>query len=214
MSQPVKRTAKAAPRAGPGRPVDMAKRDAILTATRRLILTGGPNVSLEAVAAEAGVSRQTIYNNWSSKEQLFEAVVARGVDDIMRPLTNAPEDASVEVTLTNMARAYLDSILEPAGFAILALVIATREQYGPAYFAAGSGRAKRLLSDYLRRQAERGVLDMEDPDLAAEHLMGMIKGNYFMKVMLHGPSAIDLEHHERRITAAVSTFLRAYGRAR
>jgi len=208
------RVAKKATRAGPGRPVDMAKRDAILEATRRLVLRNGPGVSLEAVAAEAGVSRQTIYNSWPNKEQLYQAVIARGVDEIMRPLTNAPEDASVEVTLTNMARAYLDSILEPAGFVILALVIATREQYGPAYFAAGSGRAQRLLSDYLRRQAERGVLDMEDPDLAAEHLMGMIKGNYFMKVMLHGPSAIDLESHKRRIKAAVSTFLRAYGRSR
>lgn len=201
-------------RAGPGRPVDMAKRDAILEATRNLILRTGPGVTLEAVAIEAGVSRQTIYNSWPKKELLYQAVIARGVDEIMRPLTNAPEDASVEVTLTTMARAYLDSILEPAGFVILALVIATREQYGPAYFDAGSGRAKRILSDYLRRQVERGVLDLEDPDLAAEHLMGMIKGNYFMKVMLHGPSAIDRDSHERRIRSAVSTFLRAYGRNR
>lgn len=208
------RIAKSEARAGPGRPVDMAKRDAILEATRRLILRNGPGVSLEAVAAEAGVSRQTIYNGWPSKEQLYQAVVARGVDEIMRPLTNAPEDASVEVTLTNMARAYLDSILEPSSFVILAVVIATREQYGPSYFDAGSGRAKRILSDYLRRQAERGVLEMEDPDLAAEHLMGLIKGNYFMKVMLHGASAIDLPSHERRIKSAVSTFLRAYGRNR
>ena len=214
MSRIARKEAVKAERAGPGRPVDLAKRDAILAATRRLVLRDGPFVSLEAVAAEAGVSRQTIYNSWPKKELLFQAVISRSVDEIMRPLTNAPEGASVEVTLITMAQAYLDSMLEPAGFSILALVIATREQYGPAYFDAGSGRAKRILSNYLRRQAERGVLDLEDPDLAAEHLMGMIKGNYFMKVMLHGPSAIDPESHERRIRSAVSTFLRAYGRNR
>jgi len=194
--------------------VDLAKRDAILGAVRRLLVTCGPNVSLEAVAAEAGVSRQTIYNSWPNKEALLAAVIENGVDEIMSPLASGPEEADIEVTLTRMARAYLDSILRPTGFALLALVVTSREQFGPAYYAAGSGRAKRLLSDYLRRQAERGVLDMEDPDLAAEHLMGMIKGSYFMKVMLHGTGAIDHEGHEKRIRAAVSTFLRAYGRSR
>lgn len=198
----------------PGRPVDQSKRDAVLAATRTLLVRCGPGVSLEAIAAEAGVSRQTIYNSWPNKEALLAAVIEQGVDEIMEPLASAPEGESVADTLTRMARAYLDSILKPVGFALLPLIIASREQYGPAYFAAGTGRAMRLLSDYLRRQSERGVLDMEDPDLAAEHLMGMLKGNYFMKVMLHGPSAIEPEGHDRRIRAAVSTFLRAYGRSR
>jgi len=192
----------------------MGKRDAILAATRRLILQSGPNVSLEAVAAEAGVSRQTIYNSWPNKEALLAAVIENGVDEIMGPLTSEPEGASVEETLTRMARAYLDSILEPASFAMLKLICFSQEQHGPAYFAAGSERARRLLSDYLRRQAERGVLEMEDPELAAEHLMGMLKGNYFLKVMMHGPSALNPADHERRIRAAVSTFLRAYRHSR
>lgn len=201
-------------RAGPGRPVDMGKRDAILAATRRLILKSGPNVSLEAVAAEAQVSRQTIYNSWPNKEALLAAVIEKGVDEIMEPLASAPEAASVEAALTRMAQAYLDSILEPSSFALLKLVCASQDQHGPAYFAAGSDRARRLLSDYLRRQAERGVLDMEDPELAAEHLMGMLKGNYFMKIMLNGPSALNPADHGRRIKAAVSTFLRAYRSSR
>ena len=201
-------------RQGPGRPVDMAKRDAILQATRRLLQQRGPGVTLEEVAEAAKVSRQTIYNNWPSKEQLLAAVIECGVDDIMRPLLQAAEDSDVAETLTVLARAYLKSLLDPAGFALLRLVLSSQEQHGPAYFGAGSARAKRLLSEYLRRQAERGVLDMEDPDLAAEHFMGMLKGNYFLKVMLHGPSAIEPEAHERRITATVATFLRAYGRSR
>lgn len=192
----------------------MAKRNAILSATRELLLQRGPAVTLDEVAEAAGVSRQTIYNSWSCKEQLLAAVIEGGVDEMMQSLVTAGDEASVEETLTRLARAYLDRILSPVALGLMRLVMCSHGHFGPAWYAAGADRARRLLSEYLRRQDARGVLVVEDPDLAAEHFMGMLKGNYYLKVMLHGPGAIEPEAHERRIRAGVATFLRAYGRGR
>lgn len=214
MSKQSARGAEAAPtpRPGPGRPVDQAKRDAILKETRRLLLHYGINVTLESVAAAAGVSRQTIYNSWPNKESLFAAVIERMSDEVLQSLSSAPAEESVETTLTRLAQAYANALLDPERLAIFRLVVSSPDSHGPAFFAAGPARAMRLLSEYLRRQAERGVLDLEDPELAAEHFMGMLKGNYFLKVLLNGPSAIDPHSHERRIASTVTTFLRAYGK--
>lgn len=52
--------------------------EAILEATERL-LAGGRPASMSAVAAEAGVSRQTLYFHFSEREQLLAAVVERAV---------------------------------------------------------------------------------------------------------------------------------------
>jgi AcrR family transcriptional regulator len=59
------------PAARGGRPRDPALDDAIITATRkRLVLDGYSNMTIGDIAADAGVSRPTIYRRWESKLEL------------------------------------------------------------------------------------------------------------------------------------------------
>jgi TetR/AcrR family transcriptional repressor of mexJK operon len=61
---------------GPGRPKDLAKRQAILDAAKTLFLTKGyANTSMDAVATQAGVSKLTVYSHFNDKETLFSAAV-------------------------------------------------------------------------------------------------------------------------------------------
>ena len=60
----------------PGRPSDIAKRDAIVdAASRRFFDEGFAATSIEQVAADAGVSKVTIYNHFGDKRGLFAAAV-------------------------------------------------------------------------------------------------------------------------------------------
>src|SRR5690348_17437726 len=57
---------------GPGRPKDLEKRAAILEAAKRLFPQHGfEGTSMDAVAAEAGVSKLTVYSHFGGKEALF-----------------------------------------------------------------------------------------------------------------------------------------------
>ena len=68
---------KTACRRAPGRPKSEAKRDAILTAARDLLLEHGfSQTSMEMIAAAAGVGKPTVYSHFGSKEELFEAIIA------------------------------------------------------------------------------------------------------------------------------------------
>src|SRR2546423_13494696 len=52
------------------------KREQILTAARRLFLQHGfADTSTEAIRIEAGVSKETLYRYYASKEELFTAVL-------------------------------------------------------------------------------------------------------------------------------------------
>src|SRR3954464_12990630 len=76
-----------APRGLPG------KRTAIMRAATRIFIAAGyERASLDTVAAEAGVSKQTIYNHFGDKERLFVAVV-----DEAR--TGADRDTELDETL-------------------------------------------------------------------------------------------------------------------
>jgi len=68
----------------PGRPRDARVDDAVMAATLELVGEHGfSGVSVEAVAAQAGVSKTTIYRRWPSREQLLLAAAGCIADDIV-----------------------------------------------------------------------------------------------------------------------------------
>ncbi|OCG89579.1 TetR/AcrR family transcriptional regulator, partial [Xanthomonas euvesicatoria] len=57
---------------GPGRPKDLGKRAAILGAARTMFMEQGyAGVSMDGIAAQAGVSKLTVYSHFGDKESLF-----------------------------------------------------------------------------------------------------------------------------------------------
>ena len=63
-------------------------RTAIVGATRELLLERGfDKLSIEAVAARAGVGKQTIYRWWPSRHALVADVILEDADKILRPIT-------------------------------------------------------------------------------------------------------------------------------
>ena len=61
-----------------GRPKDAQKRELILSAAERAFFAQGFSAAtIERIAADAGVSKVTVYGHFGDKETLFEAVVTR-----------------------------------------------------------------------------------------------------------------------------------------
>ena len=67
-------------------------RMAIVTATRELLLERGfDGTSIEAVAARAGVGKQTIYRWWQSRPALVADVLLEGADKILAPVRHTDD---------------------------------------------------------------------------------------------------------------------------
>ena len=115
---------KAAPKRG--RPVDPAKRAAILETARELFFEHGYGVGLETIAARAGVSRQTIYNLFESKDDLFAAIVQESSGQITAALAElTPESTPRDVlTALGIRFAYYYAVTEGPTGRIQSLVVA------------------------------------------------------------------------------------------
>lgn len=88
----------------PGRPRSAQAHAAILDAALRLLINRGyAATSIEAVAAEAGVSKATIYRRWTSKEELALEVVAETAREWVVPDSGDPR-ADATTMLTQMGR--------------------------------------------------------------------------------------------------------------
>src|ERR1700735_4210780 len=58
-------------------------RERVLSAAKNVFSAGGPDASLEAVAKEAGVGIGTLYRHFPTREDLFEAVYRREVQQLV-----------------------------------------------------------------------------------------------------------------------------------
>jgi TetR/AcrR family transcriptional regulator, mexJK operon transcriptional repressor len=158
------------------------KHQAILTSGTRLFLRDGyRGTSIDQIAADAAVSKQTVYKHFSDKEQLFRAIVngvTRNSDRIVAELATAfgddPETRDqLEVSLRRLTRRWLDAVLQPHVLALRRLIIAEAEQFpdlAESYYRAAPARAIDVVAEVLGRCADRGLLSAPDPSLAAAHL--------------------------------------------
>ena len=63
-----------------------AKRAAIIDgATACFLRTGYAGTSVDAIADRAGVSKQTVYEHFGGKEQLFTEIVMSTIDEVGQP---------------------------------------------------------------------------------------------------------------------------------
>lgn len=199
-----------------GRPADPAKREAVIAVAQRLFFEHGYGIGLDAIAAEAGVSRQTIYNLFSSKEDLFAAIVQETSGRITESLSRLAPGAMPHQVLTVLGESFLHIIASEPMAGLQRLLITSAADFpsiGPAFYDNGPGRGLARLSDYLRRETEAGRLTVTDPLLAAEQFFGMLVGHTALKRLLRIQQPMSEADVRHRVDTAVTTFLRAYSPA-
>jgi TetR/AcrR family transcriptional regulator, mexJK operon transcriptional repressor len=209
------------PRSGRGRPVGGSelKRSLIAQAALRLFLRDGfARTSMDAIAAEAGVSKRTIYSHYGDKENLFVSVVRETytamIDVIVRLmdqyLTDVPDEA-VEASITAFAcEAALLAARSPERSAIIRLMMTEaahfpelREiQMRPQGITAA-------IAERLARMAARGLLDVPEPEEAANHLFSLTMGQMNNRTLFGALPASDAEITHMASSGA-RAFLRAY----
>ena len=199
-----------------GRPKDGAKRSAIVTAARTLFASQPFDlVTMEAVAAQAGVSKMTVYSHFHDKETLFETIVAAIADQMIGALS-APEQADgLRERLIAVGTGFLDVIL---GSDICkmshTLPGALRENRALAerFYAAGPGRVRAALAAMIAAAAERGELVVDDPASAADDLVSLWEGSLPAKIAFGLAELSTPAEIRRRAVRGTEVFLRAYRR--
>jgi len=200
---------------GPGRPKDLAKRQAILDAAKALFLTHGyANTSMDAVASEAGVSKLTVYSHFNDKETLFSAAVVAKCEEQLPPLFfELPEGISVENVLLNIARGFHQLINSEESVNLHRLIMALGSQdpnLSLIFFQAGPERMVQGMERLLTRIHETGALNIDLPRNAAEHFFCLIKGAGNFRLLYGCGEPLSEEASERHIQEVVALFMRAY----
>ena len=137
---------------------------------------GYGSASMDLIAAEAGVSTQTIYNHFHSKDELFKAIITDMTATLVTPLSVRDAAASSPGRLLrSLGRDLLSLMLKPSSLALYRLIVAESARFpelGGDIYAVGAGRLIALLADYLSWETKNGRLAVTDPERAAEQFIG------------------------------------------
>ncbi|MCE5976234.1 TetR/AcrR family transcriptional regulator [Pseudomonas sp. JR33AA] len=200
---------------GPGRPKDLAKREAILEAAKTLFLSlGYANTSMDAVAAAAGVSKLTVYSHFTDKQTLFcSAVMATCQVQLPDLLFAYPEGVPVEEVLLTIARNFQALISSDEAVKLSRLIMAQGSldpSFGEYFYEAGPKRVLAGMEALLRGAHERGVLRIDNPLRAAEHFFCLVKGAPDYRLLLGCAGPLEGDEAEVHVRDVVGVFLKAF----
>ncbi len=153
-------------------------REAIVEAASHLFLERGFGlVSMDELAEAAGVARRTLYNQFTSKEEIFREMLLRvsgHLEDVFPPGVETQGD--VEEVLRLVARMILELHGRPEYLGFLRMVVANFRQFPwiAEEFAAVMDPQTERLARYIAHLTAMGILECHNPTLAAHQFMGIL----------------------------------------
>ena len=180
---------------------------------------GYAGANIDLIAAEAGVSRQTVYNHHGDKEKLFVAVVRdltercnAGIFATIASFPDQPTDLEADL-IAFAVRMNRNCICNRDGRFLRKLIQTEGERY-PELFAEwreqGPGRTWSALAARFARLAFAGHLSIGDPDVAARQFFALVNAELQITFMLGGVPTE--EEVLRSAKNGVRTFLSAFAR--
>lgn len=168
------------------------------------------------IARSAQASKQTVYNQFGSKESLFEAAVS----DIWSRFEGLPDRGSGDdldsprVAMMALGCAIADFWSSSAVVPFLRMVVAETPRFPDLkrmFSQCATSRIVGLITRLFRSLTERGLLAIRDPDLAALQWLGLLSQPLLWSRVIDLGYRPTRDDHETLVAQSVDMFLGYYG---
>ncbi len=155
---------------------------------------GYAGTSMDRVATEAGVSKQTIYSHFQDKEGLFRSLIeGETLARFEAVFQLDPHQVDPETLLRRLAQIYFTQVVDNSQYVpLLRIVIGESERFpelARLFTETVAQRGKKLLCEYFRHHPE---LSIRDPEAIAQIFFGSMVSWVILQKMLYGEASFDL----------------------
>ena len=204
------------PQRGRGRPqarCDEETRAVIVDAARHAFAANGfAGTGMDSVARAAGVSTKTLYRLFPNKVVLFEGMVTERTDTLVSTVKlRACDGGDVEAALAEALVMCGELMLDGEVIALQRVVAGESDKFpdiAETFFNKAIMRTQGALADWLRVQVKRGTIAVDDVDIAAGMLLGMLALQPLRAAMFGHRPPPNRTEIEQRAKACAALFLR------
>lgn len=193
----------------PRRPKSLEKRSNILAFAEKLILELGYSATtMDLVATQANVSKQTVYSHFSNKETPITTIIILKCQQYQ--VIEQPHDDNQDVfdTLYKIGRQIVKLLQQQEVIAMYRVVIAevdSNPQVAKLFYEAGPQQSVHMLADYLHSQKEL-TFNLEGYYTWAMTFLNMFKGDFHMRSILGLAYELSDEQQKKLVEKAVANF--------
>ncbi|TIS12057.1 MAG: TetR/AcrR family transcriptional regulator [Mesorhizobium sp.] len=193
------------------------KRAQIIEGARRVFIDKGfEAASMNDITREAGVSKGTIYVYFANKEELFEALIEEERGTIFKNMYEVLDHFDdLRKTLVKFGMVLSAKITSAKVIQAQRTVVGASDripELGARFYERGPKRGHDKVMIFLNEAVERGLLKIDDVDLAAYQFTELCLAGLFRQCIFSyrtkAPSQAEIEHVVR---SGVNVFLKAYG---
>lgn len=176
---------------------------------------GFTDTSVDAIAAEAGVSKQTIYNHFGDKHALFGAVIETAQVHAAREsqacFNEFTESGDLDRDLRAAVGIWVKLVAGRQATALRRVIIAEQLRHPELTDQWANARPafEGALAEEIQRQVRRGVLDVEDAALAA-HQLAQLTASEAINQSLYGRRELSPAEIQKITDDGVTMWLRCY----
>lgn len=199
-------------------PVSKVKKnpeERILEAAQVAFMTHGyDGGTTDMIQVAASVSKSTLYRYFPTKQELFTAAFQAYNKDFISSVGQIYKDNDdVEAFLYQFGLEFLQSLISPRGLTLFRLMVSEGQRFpqvGKMFYIVGPKVTTDLVESYLANADLRGAVRVENPAMAAEHFIGMIRGDLYLRCLLGASLPPSTPQLERFVRITVTKFLAAY----
>jgi AcrR family transcriptional regulator len=170
------------------RPRGEIRRAQILDAAVEVFLEYGyGGATIDLVVERAGASKATVYSFFGGKDGLFAAIVEERCERILSAFGD-PEvvDSDVLHALAHIARRYMEVVMAPDAVGFYRLISAEGVRFpelARTFYRLGPDRTIAHLAGMLSIWRDRGLIRLDDPQLAAVQFFDSVSGDLHRRAM-------------------------------
>jgi AcrR family transcriptional regulator len=192
-----------------------AKRRQIMDGARTVFLSAGfDGASMNDIAREAGVSKGTLYAYFTSKDELFEAIIRAEKAQSAERLCVFRREGDARAMLTDFGVRLMLRMTEPGTLALARVVVAAAEKFpnvGRTFYEAGPLFGATRLAGELGALEAAGALKIPDLERAAWQFVDLCQSYVYKRLLFGVVESVSRQEIEGAVEAGVEVFLRAYG---
>ncbi|HCH69952.1 MAG TPA: TetR/AcrR family transcriptional regulator [Colwellia sp.] len=190
------------------------KRYQILDAAVSLFTKQGyAGTSMDLIAKNADVSKQTVYTHFGSKDELFSASIEYKCESLQivdLSLHDLSDPYTVLLTLAQSFTEFMTSKEVCAVHKICVFESTTYPQVSEIFYKAGPLRIINEVSLLMLKLHQQKILTIEHPRHAASQFLNMMKGELWMQIEFNIQERVSPEEVEAYLRNSVAFFIRGY----